>query len=219
MSNPSSWQMIRVMIVDDHPVVRHGLRSLLEGHTDIAVVGEAEDGAEVLPSLAKHDVDVLLLDIMMKGKSGIEIARQVRRSFPEVKVIILTTYNDESYLHQALESGVHGFLLKSVSHETLPDSIRAVMRGERLLSPSLVSDVVANYQKMAQDQAKQVAGLSSEDLDILNAIAEGENTKEIADRLYLSEATVKRRVQDILENLGASNRAQAIAEAVRRGWI
>jgi DNA-binding NarL/FixJ family response regulator len=211
--------MIRVMIVDDHPVVRHGLRSLLDGHADIEVVGEAEDGAEVLPSLGKEEVDVLLMDIKMKAKSGLDIARQVRRSFPEVKVIILTTYNDESYLHQALEAGVHGFLLKSVSHETLPDSIRAVMQGERLLSPSLVNEVVTNYQKLAQDQAKRDAGLSSEDLDILKAIAEGENTKQIADRFYLSEATVKRRVQDILENLGASNRAQAIAEAVRRGWI
>ncbi|MGD8752378.1 MAG: response regulator transcription factor [Anaerolineales bacterium] len=210
---------IRVIIVDDHPVVRHGLRSLLTGQPDIEVVAEAEDGAEVLPSLAKTKTDVLLLDIKMKGQTGIDVARRVRQSYPDIKVIILTTYDDESYLHQALEAGVHGFLLKSVSHETLPDSIRAVMQGEHLLSPSLVSSVVTEYQKLAQEHAKREAGLSEEDLQILNAIAEGESTKDLAERFYLSEATVKRRVQEILVNIGATNRAQAIAEAVRRGWI
>jgi DNA-binding NarL/FixJ family response regulator len=219
MSNPKLIDPIRVIIVDDHPVVRHGLRSLLTGHSDIEVVAEAEDGAEVLPFLARIETDVLLLDIKMRGQTGIEVARRVRQKYPDVKVLILTTYDDEGYLHQALEAGVHGFLLKSVSHETLPDSIRAVMRGERLLSPSLVSSVVSEYQKFAQEHAKREAGLSKEDLEILNAIAEGESTKDLAERFYLSEATIKRRVQEILANLGAANRAQAIAEAVRRGWI
>lgn len=219
MAIPKFMDPIRVIIVDDHPVVRHGLRSLLTGHSDIEVVAEAEDGAEVLPNLAKIEADVLLLDIKMQGQTGIDVARRVRQIYPDVKVIILTTYDDESYLHQALEAGVHGFLLKSVSHETLPDSIRAVVQGERLLSPSLVSSVVAEYQKLALEHAKREAGLSEEDLQILNAIAEGESTKDLAERFYLSEATVKRRVQEILVSLGAANRAQAIAEAVRRGWI
>lgn len=217
MSQP--WQPIRVLIVDDHPVVRHGLRSLLAGHLDVEVVGEAGNGAEVLPSLASLKPDVILLDIIMKGQNGIEIARRVRRSHPGIKIIILTTYDDESYLHQALEAGVHGFLLKSVSYETLPDSIRAVMRGERLLSPSLVSTVVTNYQKLAQEQALQEAGLVPGDLQILAALAEGASNKDLTERFFWSEATVKRRVQEILEKLGASNRAQAIAEAIRRGWI
>ncbi len=213
------WQPIRILIVDDHPVVRHGLRSLLSRHPDLEVVGEAENGTEVLPSLANNDVDVILLDIKMKGQNGIEVARRVRRSYPEVKIIILTTYDDEIYLHSALEAGIHGFLLKSVSHESLPESIRAVMRGERLLSPSLVSSVVSSYQKLAQEQARREAGLSAEDLKILTDIAAGASTKDIAEAFFLSKATVKRRIQEILEKLGASNRAQAIAEAIRRGWI
>ena len=210
---------IRVLVVDDHPVVRHGLLSLLSGHRDLEVIGEADNGAEVLPLLSKHNIDVILLDIKMKGQSGIDIARRVRRSYPTVKVIILTTYDDESYLHEAIEAGVHGFLLKSMSHEALPDTIRAIMRGERVLSPSLVSNVLSKYQELLQEHARREAGLTADDLQILTGISEGANTKELAERFFLSEATVKRKVQEILEKFGASNRAQAIAEAIRRGWI
>jgi DNA-binding NarL/FixJ family response regulator len=212
-------KIIRVLIVDDHPVVRHGLHSLLSGHLDIDVVGEVEDGLGVLPYLADHEVDLMLLDIKMKGRNGIEIARRVRRSYPNIKIIILTTYDDESYLHQALEVGVQGYLLKSVSHEILPDSIRRVMEGERILSPTLVSTVVESYQKLAQEQAHIEAQLFPEDLQILTAISEGSSNKEIAEKFFWSEATVKRRVHEILEKLWVSNRAQAVAEAIRRGWI
>jgi DNA-binding NarL/FixJ family response regulator len=219
MMDSKSWEPIRILIVDDHPVVRHGLRNMLSMHPDFEIVGEAEDGAQVYPLLAANKTDVILLDIQMKGQSGIDVARLVLQSYPQVKIIILTTYDDEIYLEQGLEAGVHGYLLKSVSHETLPDSIRAVMRGEKLLSPSLVSKVVTNYQKLAQEQAKREAGLTADDLKILTHIAEGANNKLVAEELFWSEATVKRRVQEILEKLDVSNRAQAIAEAVRRGWI
>lgn len=212
-------QPIRVLIVDDHPVVRHGLRSLLDGHPDLKVVGEAESGFEVLPWLARHEADVLLLDIQIKGQSGIEVARRVRRTHPDVRILILTTFDDEGYLHEALEAGVHGYLLKSMSHESLPDSIRAVVRDERLLSPSLVSTVVRNYHDLAQEQAQREVGLTPEELEILAAIAGGASNKDIAQRLFWSVASVKRKVQDILEKMGAANRTQAIAEAIRRGWI
>jgi DNA-binding NarL/FixJ family response regulator len=219
MTDSNSLEPIRILIVDDHPVVRHGLRNLLSIHSDFEIVGEAEDGAQVFPILAANKTDVILLDIQMRGQGGIDVARRVLQSYPQVKIIILTTYDDEIYLEQGLEAGVHGYLLKSVSHETLPDSIRAVMQGEKLLSPSLVSKVMTNYQELAQEQAKREAGLTGDDLKILTLIAEGANNKLIAEELFWSEATVKRRVQEILEKLGVSNRAQAIAEAVRRGWI
>lgn len=213
------WQAIRILIVDDHPVVRQGLRSLLATHADLEIVGEAEDGAQVLPLLAESQADVILLDLQMKVQGGIEVARRVRASHPEVKIIVLTTYDDESLLREAMEAGVHGFLLKSVSHETLPDSIRAVMRGERLLSPTLVSNVVGQYQELAQSRAQKEAGLTPEELQVLAAIAAGAGNKDLAEKLFWSEATVKRRIQEIIEKMGVANRAQAIAEAVRKGWI
>lgn len=213
------WQAIHIFIVDDHPVVRQGLRSLLAGHPDLVIVGEAEDGAEVLPFLSKRPIDVILLDIQMKKQSGIEVARRVRASHPETKIIVLTTYDDESLLREAMEAGVHGYLLKSVSHETLPDSIRAVMQGEKLLSPKLVSNLVEQYQKLAQSQAQEQAGLTPDELAVLAAIAEGAGNKELAERFFWSEATVKRRVQEIVEKMGVANRTQAIAEALRKGWI
>lgn len=210
---------VRVLIVDDHPVVRHGLRSLLAGHPDLEVVGEAGHGAEALSWLTSHEADVVLLDIQMQGLGGLEVARIAHRSHPSVRIIILTTYDDQSYLHEALEAGVSGYLLKSASHESLPDSIRAVMRGEKLLSPSLVSTVVDGYQQLAEEQARREIGLTPEDLAVLAAIAEGASNKDIAEQFFWSEATAKRRVQETVGKLGASSRAQAIAEAARRGWI
>lgn len=213
------WRPVRVLIVDDHPVVRHGLANLLSGHPDLEVVGEAEDGSQVLPLIPECKPDIILLDIVLKGQSGIDAARRVRKTYPQVKIIILTTYGEEDYVHEALRVGVEGFLLKSISHETLPDSIRAVMAGEKLLSPPLVSTFVTNYSKLAQEHALREVGLNAEDLQILSAIAEGLTNKDLAEQFFLSEATIKRRVQEILEKMRANNRAQAIGEAVRRGWI
>ncbi|HEX8991108.1 MAG TPA: response regulator transcription factor [Anaerolineales bacterium] len=210
---------IRILIVDDHPVVRQGLRSLLGAYPDLEIVSEAADGAQVLPLLADHKVDVLLLDIQMKEQGGIMVARRVRSSYPEIKIVLLTTYDDESLLREAMEAGVHGYLLKSVSHETLPDAIRAVMRGEKLLSPNLVSSMVDQYQKLAQSQAQKDAGLTPDELQVLAAIAGGAGNRDLAEKFFWSEATVKRRVQEIVEKMGVSNRTQAIAEALRKGWI
>lgn len=214
-----TWKPIRVLVADDHPVVRRGVSSLLSGHLDLDVIGEVENGTEVFPFLDNHEIDVLLLDIRMDGHNGIDVARKVRNSHPSVKIIILTTYDDNDYVHDAFEAGVQGFLLKSVSHESLPDSIRSVMAGERIISPTLVSGVLSDYQKITRQKNLIEKGLDDSDLEILSAIAGGASNKEIAQKLYWSEATVKRKIQDILEKLGVSNRAQAIAEAIRRGWI
>ena len=212
-------QPIRVFLVDDHPVVRQGIRSLLSSFSDIQVVGEADSSFVVASQMEPAQPDVLLLDIRLGGANGIEVARKLRREQPSVKIIILTTYDDAEYLQQALAADVHGYLLKSASHEQLAEAIRAVHRGERLLSPPLVSKVMEQFGHLARIRSREESGLSDQELQVLREIANGANNRQIAERLFWSEATVKRKIQDIIEKLGVSNRAQAIAEAIRNGWI
>ena len=212
-------QPIRVFLVDDHPVVRQGIRSLLSSFSDIQVVGEADSSFIVASQMETAQPDVLLLDIRLGGANGIEVARKLRREQPSVKIIILTTYDDAEYLQQALAADVHGYLLKSASHEQLAEAIRAVHRGERLLSPPLVSKVMEQFGHLARIRSREESGLSDQELQVLREIANGANNRQIAERLFWSEATVKRKIQDIIEKLGVANRAQAIAEAIRNGWI
>jgi len=210
---------IRIFLVDDHPVVREGLRSLLASFHDFSVVGEADDAFAIASQVEATRPDVLLLDIRLGNASGIEAARQLRRNQPSVKIIILTTYDDAEYLQQALAADVHGYLLKSASHEQLAEAIRAVHRGERLLSPPLLGKVMEEFGRLARDKSRHESGLSDQELQVLRGIAAGATNREIAEQLFWSEVTVKRKIQDIIEKLGVANRSQAIAEAIRHGWI
>lgn len=210
---------IRVLLVDDHPIVRQGVRSVLAGHPDIQVIGEADGAAALFAALAGLQPDVILLDVRLPGQNGVEIAQRLKREWPAIKVIILTTYEDEEYLFGALRAGAEGYLLKSASPEVLASAIRQVAAGERLLSPALVGKVMREFGELAKAQAQAETGLSGQEIEVLRLIAAGATNREIADRLYWSEVTVKRKVQDILEKLGAANRPQAVAEAARRGLL
>jgi DNA-binding NarL/FixJ family response regulator len=210
---------IRVLIVDDHPIVRQGVRSVLANHSDIEVVGEADGAAGLFANLSSLKPDVILLDIRMPGQSGIEITQRLKREHPEVKVILLSTYDDEEFLFGALRAGAEGYLLKSASNDVLAASIRQVGRGERLLSPSLVSKVMREFKDLAKEKTRVDSGLTDQELQVLQMIAEGATNKEIAEKLFWSEVTVKRKVQDILEKMGVANRAQAVAEAGKRGLL
>jgi DNA-binding NarL/FixJ family response regulator len=210
---------IRILIVDDHPVVRQGLRTFFSKCPDLEVAGEAADGLALLDQVAAARPDVVLLDIRMPGMSGIEVARHLRREHPDVKVILLTTYEDEEYLFGALRVGAHAYLLKSASHDMLASAIRSVYAGERLLSPPLVDKVLNRFEELARAKAQQDSGLTEQEAQILRAMESGASNKEIADQLFWSEITVKRKVQDIFEKLGVDNRVKAVAEAIRRGLI
>jgi DNA-binding NarL/FixJ family response regulator len=212
-------ETVRVLIVDDHPIVRQGVRSVLSNHADIDVVGEADSAPSLFASLASIKPDVILLDIRMPGQNGIEITQRLKREYPEIKVILLSTYDDEEFLFGALRAGAEGYLLKSASNEVLASSIRQVGRGERLLSPALVGKVMREFQDLAKEKTRVDSGLSDQELQVLRMIADGSTNKEIAEKLYWSEVTVKRKVQDILEKMGVANRAQAVAEAGRRGLL
>lgn len=210
---------VRVLVVDDHIIVRQGVRSLLANHLDIEVVGEAANAAALFAALSAIQPDVILLDIRMPGQSGIETASRLKREWPAIKVIVLSTYDDDEYLFGALRAGADGYLLKSASPEILADAIRQVHRGERLLGAGLVDKVLREFQHLAQDKTRAESGLSDPELDVLRMVAAGATNREIAEKLYWSEATVKRKMQDILEKLGVANRPQAVAEAARRGLL
>lgn len=212
-------EITRVVLIDDHPVVRQGLQSLLSQYPDIQVVGEAGNNPDALELISETHPDVILLDIRLLSQNGLSVARQLQRSGNRSRVIVLTSHEDESYLLEAAQAGVYGYLLKSASAEVLADSIRAVQRGERRLSPKLVGSAMKQLVALSQSQVIEDSGLADQEIQILKMIADGMNTQEMADNLYLSERTIKRKIQDILVKLGAGSRAQAVAEALKRGLI
>jgi two-component system response regulator DevR len=208
---------IRVFVVDDHPIVRQGVSNMLGYQPDIRVVAEAGTAAGFFRRLDECRPDLVLLDIQLPDQSGIDVARRLRRERPDIRIIMLTTYDDDEHLHQALQAGANAYLLKTASPAAVTSAIRRVARGERLLSPDLVDSLLRGYQEMAQAQSGRE--FSQEQLCILALIADGATNREIAGALFVSEVTAKRKVQEILEIMGAANRAQAAAEAARRGLV
>jgi DNA-binding NarL/FixJ family response regulator len=210
---------IRVMVVDDHPIVRQGVRSLLSNHADLTLAGEADNAATALELAARIRPDVVLLDIRMPGTTGVEIVQRLCRQCPGAKVLMLTSFDDEEYVTPALQAGAHGYILKSASDEMLVGAVRAAHRGERVLSPTVMDRVVHEFTEYSRERALRQTGLSDDERRILQLLAAGASNPKIAAEMYLSETTVKRKLQDIFEKLGVATRAQAAAEAVRRGLV
>ncbi len=212
-------QPIRILIVDDHPVVRQGLRSLLSNHPDLQIIAEAGHAQQALAAVKQENPDIVLLDIRLPGMTGIEVARQMRREYPHIRIIMLTSYDDDEYLIGATQAEAQAYLLKSVSDETLVWTIRAVHRGERLISPELLDRMLRQFAQVRYQQVKQEVGLSDQDIQVLQRMAAGASNEEIARELGWSRASIKRKVQHIFDQLGVMTRAQAAAEAVRRGLV
>lgn len=210
---------IRVMVVDDHPIVRQGVRSLLSNYPDMSLVGEAHSAADALDLAPRLAPDVILLDIRMPDMTGVEAARLLRRQCPAAKLIMLTSFDDEEYVAGALQAGVHGYVLKSASDEVLAGAVRAVFRGERVLSPVVMDRVVRQFTEYSRERLRREIGLSDEECRILRLLAAGASNPKIAAELFISETTVKRKLQEIFEKLDVTTRAQAAAEAVRRGLV
>jgi DNA-binding NarL/FixJ family response regulator len=211
---------IRVLLVDDHPVVRRGLYSILTNMHDIQVVGEAENSAQALEQTKRLRPDVIILDIRLPGTSGLQIIQSLKQLHPEVKIVVLTSYDTDEHLFGALSSGAHGFLLKSVAHEEVAEAIRGVYRGERELNPpKLMGRVLGEFENYAKEVSRHKSGLSETQIEILRLIAEGATNREIAAKLHWSEITVKRKISEILTHLNVTTRTQAVSEAMKKGFI
>jgi len=206
---------IRILVVDDHQVVRDGLRHMVELETDMEVVGEAADAKEALTQVELLSPEVILMDIKMPGVDGIELTRQLKEEQPACNVIMLTLYDE--YLAEAIEAGAVGYLLKDIRREELIRAIRAVHEGRSPLNLSVSRDRLAELAAPLESQ--QPAYLSERELTILRLVADGVATKEIANQLFLSQASVKRSLGLIFEKLGVRNRSEAVSEAYKRRLI
>ncbi len=211
--------MITVLLVDDHPVVIEGLRKLLEAAGDIDVTGTANDAAHALERAKTLRPDVILLDLRMPGATGIQATRRLREQEFGGAIILLTSYGDQAYVRQALEAGADGYLLKSTPADELIQSIRSGARGRRQLSPELLDGVLQDFGGLAREKTVRDADLSDDDRDILRLAGKGATNREIGLALNRSEIAIKKRLQVIFAKLGAVDRANAVAEAIRRGLI
>lgn len=212
--------MIRILITDDHLVVREGLRLILETAEDIEVVGEAMDGAECLELVPALKPDVILMDLQMPRMDGITAIGHLRKNFPEIAIVILTTYNEDDLMIRGLQAGARGYLLKDSSRENLLDAIHAAARGETLLKPEILARVLAPQstpKPMLPTQNDST--LTERELEVLQLAAKGERNKEIAYKLGITERTVKAHLQSIYQKFGVDSRAAAVAVAAGKGLL
>jgi len=217
---------IRLLLVDDQRLMLDGLKLLLEIESDLTVVGEAADGQEALDAYASVQPDVVLMDIRMPGMDGVEATRRILARWPDAKIIILTTFDDDEYVFEGLRAGALGYLLKAVSGEELARAIRTVAAGGALIDPSVTRKVVEAFTRIAGPPPSSLASspilaepLTERELEVLRLLADGLSNREIAQRLYLAEGTVKNYVSNILGKLDARDRTQAALRARELGLI
>ena len=216
MTSHPSPPSLRILIADDHLVVREGLRAILGTAPDLTLVGEAADGAEAVQLVGELSPDVVLMDLRMPGVDGIEAIRQIKARYPEVEIVILTTYDDDQHIVRGLRAGARGYLLKDAGRKVLFEAIRAAARGESLLPPAVIEKVVAH---LAEPKPVAAARLSDREQEVLALLAQGAPNKEIAVRLHITERTVKAHVAGIFNKLGVNSRAEAVAVALRSGLL
>lgn len=212
---------IRILLADDHALVRQGTRELLEREGDLEVVAEAGNGEEAVQLACEHWPDIVLMDIAMPKLNGIEATRQIKASQPKVSVLVLTAYDDDQYIFALLEAGAAGYLLKNVGADELIVAIRAVAAGEAVLHPAIARRVINRFAP-AEHKAAQVSAfdhLSEREMEVLRLAAKGLKNQDIANALFLSVRTVQTHLGNIFAKMGVSSRTEAVLEALRRGWL
>lgn len=206
---------IKVLMVDDHVVVREGIKALIEGEEGMAVVGEASDGKQALIKARSCDPDVILMDLVMPGKDGIEAIEEIKDEDPGAKILILTSFSEESKVIQAVKAGASGYLMKDATPKELIEAIRNVDKGESSLDPGVAKTVLSSIQT-GEDRGER-EDLTERETEVLKLIAEGLSNEDIADRLFISERTVRSHVSKILKKLELENRTQAALYAIKTG--
>jgi two-component system NarL family response regulator len=214
---------IRVLIADDHQVVRDGLSAILQTKDDIVVVGEAKDGVEAVEKTKQLQPDVVLMDISMPRMNGVEATRRIKELCPDVRVVVLTMYEEEEYIFDLVKTGVGGYLLKNSDSAQIVKAIRAAAKGESFLHPTIAGKILTEFSQMAEGRGKKApkgkSDLTEREHGVLQYIAEGKTNKEIANALSISEKTVKNHVRNIFHKLDVFDRTQAAIQGIRRGII
>jgi RNA polymerase sigma factor (sigma-70 family) len=217
---------IRALIVDDYPVVREGLRTMLSTDRTVQVVGEASDGAEAVAMVAEKKPNVVLMDIRMPNMDGIEATRQIKDKYPSTAVIVLTMYDSDAHVIDAVRAGASGYLLKDVSRELLLHTIRTVSSGTTLIRTDLLFEAISSliqpkqaFQETEASTIQALEELTPREREVLQLVTEGQTNKEIGKALSVSEVTIKKHMQSILAKLDTTNRAGAVAKVTRAGFI
>jgi len=214
-------EKIRVLLADDHALVRSGLIKLLEPHKDIAIVGEAEDGEEAIRFAKQLHPDVVVIDLSMPKVNGIEAAKTLRRDCPETRVLVLTMHENEEYVYQIFRSGAGGYILKNAGRDEIAAAIRAVAKGDRFFSPRVSEIMVEGYLRRAEEREKSFSSqeipLTAREKEILSLIAEGLNNQQIADRLFISPRTVDTHRTNIMQKLDIHDSVKLVRFAIEKG--
>jgi DNA-binding NarL/FixJ family response regulator len=209
----------RILIADDHAIVRSGLKKVLDAKPDLEVVAEAEDGAGAVETALEEDVHLAILDVSMPRMTGIQAAAELHKRKPELKTLMLSMHDSEQFLFEALKAGASGYVLKSGADTDIVDAVRAAMRGDSYLYPSAVTSLVRDYVARGDRGEEEFDVLTPRELEVLKLIAEAYTSKQIADELFISIKTVDRHRQNILEKLGMRDRVELTRYAIKRGLI
>jgi DNA-binding NarL/FixJ family response regulator len=210
----------RILVADDHPIVRSGLKKIIDAQPDMEVAAEAEDGAEaVKKALADDDIHLAILDVSMPKTTGIQAAAELHKRKPELRLLMLSMYDSEQFLFESLKAGASGYVLKSDADQDIVEAVRRTMRGQSFLYPSAVSTLVKDYVDRGRPEEEQFDILTPRELQVLKLIAEAYTSKEIAQELVISVKTVERHRQNILDKLGMNDRVELTRYAIRRGLI
>src|SRR3954463_1716078 len=216
---PGSGAVTGIRVAEAHPIVRSGLKKILDAEPDLEVVAEAEDGAEAVKKALSEDVDLAILDVSMPKTTGIQAAAELRKRKPELRLLMLSMYDSEQFLFESLKAGASGYVLKSDADQDIVEAVRQTMRGQSFLYPSAISTLVKDFVDRGRPDEEQFDILTPRELQVLKLIAEAYTSKEIAQELVISVKTVERHRQNILDKLGMNDRVELTRYAIRRGLI